>query len=205
MDPQPPLRHGKMTAMSDTAATIFSATAGGAFALAVAYISYRAGRRQTTDQATVEHGQWLRGQRQQAFATYLEAWDRAQQALEDIAKNIDEHTSPEYFDQERYDEEVAANMSRLLDEAVEPIQKPYEQLMLIVPPEVLGLVDRAAEKLFAMSGRLRDWALCGWDGEANRSHHAQFHRTAGEAVDLRAELFQASRAFLLSPPAPGGR
>jgi cbb3-type cytochrome oxidase subunit 3 len=50
--------------MSGTAATIFTATVGGLIALAVAYISYRAGRRQTSDQATVEHGQWLRGQRQ---------------------------------------------------------------------------------------------------------------------------------------------
>ncbi|MDC2960374.1 hypothetical protein PO587_38710 [Streptomyces gilvifuscus] len=51
--------------MSETTATILAAIAGGLFALAAAYIGYRAGRRQTTDQATVEHGQWLRGQRQQ--------------------------------------------------------------------------------------------------------------------------------------------
>ena len=49
---------------SDTAATIFAAIAGGFVAIAVAWISYLAGRRQTTDQATAEHGQWLRGQRQ---------------------------------------------------------------------------------------------------------------------------------------------
>lgn len=39
--------------MSDTVATIFTAIAGGLFVLAVAYIGYRAGRRQATDHASV--------------------------------------------------------------------------------------------------------------------------------------------------------
>lgn len=33
------------------------------------------GRWQVTDQAAVEHGQWLRGQRQEAYIALLDAWD----------------------------------------------------------------------------------------------------------------------------------
>lgn len=33
------------------------------------------GRRQVRDQAQVEHGQWLRGQRQEAFVDFLTVWD----------------------------------------------------------------------------------------------------------------------------------
>ncbi|MFJ9810710.1 hypothetical protein ACIRTB_21030 [Streptomyces sp. NPDC101158] len=73
--------------------------AGSAFtaALAGSFIGAWVGRRQVRDQAHVEHDQWLRGQRQEAYVQFLAAWDgllpQVEQMVlenEEIA-NIDEH------------------------------------------------------------------------------------------------------------------
>ncbi|GEK04453.1 hypothetical protein [Streptomyces sp. 1-11] len=91
---------------------VVAAIAAGVFGIAGALTSILVGRRQTTDQAAVEYGQRLRGQRQEAFANYFKAWDKTHQQFEDIAENIDEHTSRENFDSDRYEQEVAENPRR---------------------------------------------------------------------------------------------
>ncbi|WP_345656587.1 hypothetical protein [Streptomyces siamensis] len=48
--------------MSEAWAAIIAAVAAGVFGIAGILTGIVAGRRQTVDQATVEHGQWLRGQ-----------------------------------------------------------------------------------------------------------------------------------------------
>ncbi len=73
--------------MSDTAIFIFAVAVGGLFALVGAYIGYRAGRRQTSDQATVEHGQWLRGQRQHAYLAFVGTWDRWVESLQGVRRS----------------------------------------------------------------------------------------------------------------------
>ncbi|MGW0822566.1 hypothetical protein [Streptomyces sp. NPDC002845] len=56
--------------------------AGGAVFDAVA--TARAMARQVRDQASTEHGQWLRGQRMQAYLTLLQEWDAAHKQLKNI-------------------------------------------------------------------------------------------------------------------------
>jgi hypothetical protein len=58
-------------------AALAAAVAAGVFALGGAWVGFLGGRRQTTDQAAVEHAQWLRGQRQEAYIRFLEEWERA--------------------------------------------------------------------------------------------------------------------------------
>jgi hypothetical protein len=58
-------------------AALAAAGAAGIFALGGAWIGFLGGRRQTTDQAAVEHAQWLRGQRQEAYISFLEQWERS--------------------------------------------------------------------------------------------------------------------------------
>ncbi|MFE2821919.1 hypothetical protein [Streptomyces sp. NPDC059271] len=61
--------------MSEAWAAIIAAVAAGFFGIGGILTGIIVGRRQTTDQATVEHGQWLRGQRQAAYTEALAAWD----------------------------------------------------------------------------------------------------------------------------------
>ncbi|MEU9900749.1 hypothetical protein ACIBCS_36155 [Streptomyces phaeochromogenes] len=58
------------------------AVAAGVFALAGGYYGSRR-------QADVEHGQWQRGQRQEAYLALLDAWDAAMRKLTDIAADWD--------------------------------------------------------------------------------------------------------------------
>ncbi|QLJ06818.1 hypothetical protein HZZ00_37965 (plasmid) [Streptomyces sp. NEAU-sy36] len=190
--------------MNEAWGTVVAAVAAGVFGIGGILAGIYVGRRQTAYQATVEHQQWLRGQRQQAFATFLEAWDCAYQRIQDILEGLDEHTFPGNFHPQNYEAEMAENMDRLLAEAVAPIQKPYEQLMLIVPDEVVGLVEQAVGQLRRMSDRLRAWALCGSGAEINSVRRDEYWAADREAAPAREKLFQASREVLLSPPAPAG-
>ncbi|MFE4658193.1 hypothetical protein ACFRFJ_16100 [Streptomyces hydrogenans] len=57
--------------------------------MAGSFIGVWVGRRQVRDQAKVEHEQWLRGQRQEAFVDFLALWDEA-------VAQLDERTLNEY-------------------------------------------------------------------------------------------------------------
>lgn len=66
-----------MAHMDQGWAALIAAIAAGIFVLGGAWIGFLGGRRQTADQAAVEHAQWLRGQRQEAYIKFLEEWERA--------------------------------------------------------------------------------------------------------------------------------
>jgi len=58
-------------------AAVIAAIAAGFFGITGALLGIIVGRRQATDQATVEHGHWLREQRLQAYTEVLTTWDDA--------------------------------------------------------------------------------------------------------------------------------
>jgi cbb3-type cytochrome oxidase subunit 3 len=120
-----------MRTMSDAAATIFTAIAGGLFALAVAYIGYRAGQRQTTDQATVEHGQWLRGQRQQAYLAFVDTWDTTVDTLQRLQQSWESRVC-EYQQGDRLDDPTE-EPRRLLEEARRAVLRDLERVELLGP------------------------------------------------------------------------
>ncbi|MFG2125363.1 hypothetical protein [Streptomyces sp. NPDC048710] len=65
--------------------TVFlTATLGLAGTFGVAYVGYHGTRRQTADQASIEHGQWLRGRRQEGYTALFPAWDAAGKELRDF-------------------------------------------------------------------------------------------------------------------------
>lgn len=61
--------------MTGEVATIIAAAIAATGALVGVFSGIIVGRHQVTDQASVEHGQWLRGQRQEAYTAFLTAWD----------------------------------------------------------------------------------------------------------------------------------
>jgi hypothetical protein len=70
-------------------AAVIAAAAAGLFGIGGALAGIVVGRRQTQDQAHVEHGQWLRGQRQAAYIALLEGWDAEISALRDAQESWD--------------------------------------------------------------------------------------------------------------------
>ncbi|MBQ0850369.1 hypothetical protein J8N05_19470 [Streptomyces sp. BH-SS-21] len=63
--------------MSDAWAAVIAAVAAGVFGIAGAFAGLFVGHRQTAGEAHVEHRQWLRDQRQQAYLQLYNAWDAA--------------------------------------------------------------------------------------------------------------------------------
>ncbi|MFZ4266595.1 hypothetical protein [Streptomyces arboris] len=55
------------------------------------FVGLLVGRRQVTDEAKVEHEQWLRGQRQEAYAQLLDAWDTAWRATKEVFENPEKY------------------------------------------------------------------------------------------------------------------
>ncbi|MDQ1031310.1 hypothetical protein QF035_008892 [Streptomyces umbrinus] len=62
-------------------AAVIAAIAAGVFGIAGALCGIVVGRRQAADQATVEHGHWLREQRLKAHTDLLTHWDEAIQEM----------------------------------------------------------------------------------------------------------------------------
>lgn len=63
--------------------------AAAAIGFAGLFVGLIVGRRQVRDQAQVEHGQWLRAQRQEAYVAFLDRWDQAVKDMHSIVKDWD--------------------------------------------------------------------------------------------------------------------
>ncbi|MCX4869813.1 hypothetical protein OHU11_00295 [Streptomyces sp. NBC_00257] len=160
------------------------------------------GRRQVRDQAAVEHGQWLRGQRQDAYVALLDAWDTA---VKEFQEEIDQG---EYFDEiaaheearmgdsfwEDHEESTAAHVDRIS----EGVQRPLERVLLLGPE----LVDKAcinlAEALEALGSSVR--SKSGTSGWPNYDMYRDMYRNAGKA---RSAFLDASRESMRAAPRPG--
>ncbi|MEV7253493.1 hypothetical protein [Streptomyces cyaneofuscatus] len=114
-------------------------------AVAGSFSGFFIGRQQVKDQAQVEHEQWLRGQRQEAYADFLAAWDAAYAALKQEATRTDEHW--ETMDQNGldvdFDEDDLNHAHAVADVAMRPMRAPQERVLLLGPERV----DRAVERM----------------------------------------------------------
>ncbi|MBB4161791.1 hypothetical protein [Streptomyces cinereoruber] len=114
-------------------AAVVAAGVAGTVTVADSFIGVWVGRRQVRDQAKVEHEQWLRGQRQEAFVDFLALWDEA-------VTQLDERTLNEYeieiLDQEDVwdtaNEAVAEQMHR--DRI--PVARAAERVTMLGPRPV---------------------------------------------------------------------
>lgn len=138
-----------MSLMDQGVAAVVAAGVAGTVAVAGSFIGVWVGRRQVRDQAKVEHEQWLRGQRQEAFVDFLALWDEA-------VAQLGERTLNEYeieiLDQEdgwdTANEAVAEQMHR--DRI--PVARAGERVAMLGPRPV-------ALAATAMMGALEDLAV----------------------------------------------
>ena len=168
--------------------------------LAGAWLGHRAGRRQTADQATVEHGQWLRGQRQENYLQLLDAFDAAKENLKDIvdrwdavALRADQHGLADSEFEELIDARVKV--------AVEGLEKPLERAHLLGPEPVELVVDELDTWVDHLVVHLHQQAMPGTGLDWDRS---TFHALMGRGSVLREKLVSAAKTTLRTPPSPGG-
>lgn len=155
------------------------------------------GRRQVTDQAAVEHGQWLRGQRQEAYVTLLEAWDTGVKRFDERVENWEmEHYAAEHFEGNGW-EESEKSIYHHTQEIFETVQREIERVELLGPKSV----DDASAQLADALGALRDAVRSKAGGEEWPDWEA--YRQAVEKADTaRRKFLLASRETMRTAPRP---
>lgn len=178
-------------------AAIIAATAAGVFGITGILTGITVGRRQTTDQADVEHQQWLRGQRQDAYVQLLDAWDQAVDALDQLA---DDWAVIELeMDSQGQIDDFQQTIHQRAEAARQVMVKPLDRATLLGPEDVdraVSRMDTAFDEAQAWLGRQADPAgsLQNWD---------QWTRLLTILHDERRGFLEAAKAEMGRPPRPG--
>ncbi|MFJ9026267.1 hypothetical protein ACIRPU_40830 [Streptomyces sp. NPDC102259] len=184
--------------MTEAWAAIIAAIAAGLFGVGGVLAGIYVGGQQTTAQAQVEHLQWLREQRQEAYVALMEAWETGVQGL----KQMVEHWSDHEGDMERnhpdrfFSEFVDVRVQSLWN----PIMKPGE-LFFVIGPEGMEEAVAALTVAFAdASDFLRGQSSQPPGADANwQGWGAQLE----QLVEARGTLVTAARDMMQTAPAPG--
>ncbi|KUN38275.1 hypothetical protein [Streptomyces olivochromogenes] len=185
--------------MTDAWAAIVAAIAAGVFGIGGTFAGIYVGRRGVTDQAVVEHGQWLRGQRQEAYLLLLDAWDAAVRDAKGIVETWDERER--WMDDHGETENFHQAIAMAVDAIETPLRKPLERAHLLGPEAVENAVEDMANHV----EELREYL----DQQADASYpfDRQWARwpvleTAGQRC--RMKLVAAAKGALRPSPTPGG-
>lgn len=180
-------------------AAIIAAGAAGAFTLGGVALGLVVGRRQTTDQAAVEHQQWLRGQRQEAYLQLLEAFDAAVPQLEGLVRRWDD--AAVRAEQQGLANDFEEIMEDRANEAVSGLVKPIERAQFLGPEPVEAAAHDLLTWMDHMVDQFREQARSGmgpnWDWSS-------YWVLLARGKMLRGEFALAAKAELRTPPKPGG-
>ncbi|MCZ4118990.1 hypothetical protein [Streptomyces sp. H39-S7] len=177
--------------MTEQWGTVVAALIAAAAALAGVLM----GRRQVTDEAQVEHEQWLRGQRQEAYVTYLDAVDQGLTQLADIINSADRYDEAANEGHEWY--EIYESIDTRGEEAWDLVRKPLERVYLLGPEKV----NAAAVEV---DNRLADvkTVVCFHEGDAPWPN-LELYRTAKGFMDTARRGFLAvTREVIWTAPRP---
>lgn len=157
------------------------------------------GRRQITDQAAVEHRQWLRGQRQEAYINLLDAWDTAIAALEHV---VDVWEEREDFTRRHGEGNMWETVGGEVAAANQTLAKPIDRAALMGPPAVdaaVAAMDAAFDNLSAYLNHQAD---------PDEPFEADWHTWASlltAAHRARYQFMDAAKLSLRMMPRPGAR
>ncbi|MFC8669018.1 hypothetical protein [Streptomyces sp. NPDC057199] len=180
--------------MTDGWGTIVAAL----IAVAAAFMGIVVGRATTKDQAAVEHEQWLRGQRQEAYVEFLAVWDRGLEELLDHLHTLNNWNSlmddwegdPESAREQTY-ESVAAIPAT--------VKAPRERVLLLGPDDVDGLADSMLTDIIGMHNALLEHL-----GETLvlASARQRFQEAYERGVENRDEWLRRVKGVLRTAPKP---
>jgi hypothetical protein len=155
------------------------------------------GRRQVKDQAAVEHGQWLRGQRQEAYVALLEAWDTGVKQFDERVQNWeDEHYAAEHFEGNGWEESEKSIYHRT-HEIAETVQRAIERVELLGPKSVDDASVRLADALTALRDAVRSKA-----GGEEWPDWIAYGEAKGRVEAARRGFLMASRETMRAAPRP---
>jgi hypothetical protein len=179
-------------------AAVSAALVAGAFALLGHRIGLRNGRLQVTDQAVVEHEQWLRDQRQTAYVELLAGWDKLITDFTRTAKEWDETRAAGAGPVEP--DASAPHSVEYLFTLTEPVQACLERVMLLGPPPC----EQMAEKMWQTMNDVRLVLLSSAPDIDPHTHRIEVHCEDpwGDLNRARDTLFEMARDVIRTAPAP---
>ena len=186
--------------MSEGTGAVVASIAAGVLAIIGTLMGIYVGRRQATDQAQVEHGQWLRGQRLEAYSSLFTAWDTAIDELRDF-QNVTFDDATEFFDEHGSPDDgadIVTVTEKATEEAWERLRPYIERAELLGPGPVQiatvglheaheGLRTRLLEQARSTENR---WGL--WNEELTK------------VAVARSKFHAEASKVLQTPPAPKG-
>lgn len=187
--------------MTSEGATIVAAAIAGTVALVGAFSGFFLGKRQVRDQAAVEHGQWLRGQRQDAYVALLDAWDTAMKEFQEqigqgeYIVEIEAHYAAHHGDfWALHEESTTAQVDRIS----EGVQRPLERVMLLGPEPVDRACTNLDEALKFMGSSVRSKS-----GTPDWPDYEMYRGMLTNADEARSDFLKASRYAMRAAPRPG--
>jgi hypothetical protein len=186
------MRHD--ASMTDGWGTIVAAL----IAAAAGFIGIAVGRGTTRHQATVEHKQWLRGQRQEAYVEFLAVWDRALEELLDHMDTLNNWDS--LLDGWEGDPESAREMTYERVAAIPPkVKAPRERVLLLGPDDV----DDLAASMLANINDMHTALLELLNAQlALAPAHAQFGEAHTRGMENRDMWLSHVKGVLRTAPKP---
>lgn len=182
--------------MDQGVAAVVAAGVAGAVAVAGSFIGVWVGRRQVRDQAKIEHEQWLRGQRQEAFVDFLAAWDEAVAQLEERVLNEYEI---EILDQEdgwdAANEEVAERMHR--DRI--PVARAGERVIMLGPPSVALVANKMLDALEDLAAGIGAQYIPPEEG-SDRGRYDTYWEAQRDASDHRERFVRTAAMLFQTAP-----
>ncbi|MFJ3545456.1 hypothetical protein ACIPQH_25210 [Streptomyces rubiginosohelvolus] len=161
------------------------------------FVGLLVGRRQVTDEAKVEHEQWLRGQRQEAYAQLLDAWDTGWRATRDVVEHPEKHDEAEARGW-NWGEDIIPAIIREVSPPWEPFWRAVERVELLGPQSAVGAAEglrRAAEEAEAAA----------LDFTGMWPNRDRFEAAKVAALAARRKAVTAVGAVLQEAPSPAVR
>ncbi|MFJ1708745.1 hypothetical protein [Kitasatospora sp. NPDC088346] len=181
--------------MDQGVAAVVAAAVAGIVAVTGSFVGVWVGRRQVQDQAKVEHGQWLRGQRQEAFVDFLAVWDATVGQLAGRMLNL--YEIEQLDNEDGWDAAGELNAEELHHERL-PVARAGERVVMLGPESVAvaaaGMLDAIDALAAGVGAQFRDPSGRPGHGTTDGYHLASNSVAARrkEFVELAATLLQTA-------------
>lgn len=189
--------------MTDAWGAVVAAVAAGVFGIIGILAGILVGRRQTIDQAHVEHEQWLRGQRQETYVAYLTTWDSAMKKLCDVIVRLRQHVDPQSYAEGQAEQQRMQFFATTIGELTRPVGEKCDVVQLLGPD---GAADAAAGMKEVLEQLAEDVANWGMD-------EPLLDEVAGKLIEFGGRLMAGyeprglflaeAKSVLMTPARPG--
>ncbi|MFJ8489432.1 hypothetical protein ACIRBZ_13855 [Streptomyces sp. NPDC094038] len=188
--------------MTEAWGAIVAAVAAGVFGIGGAFVGLFVGRRQTIDQAQVEHGQWLRGQRREAYVAYLSAWDAAETALIMLVFDLRKHVDPSNYTEGQFERERRTFFANSTGEAMFPVMAKLEAVQLLGPVDVAEAAHQMESALGAAATEIGAYGLHASTPDGCTAKQSEFNAMLANAGTSRNRFFEQAKLIIATPPKP---